>query len=53
LSGSPNIDTKKNDHRLREGQRQRLFLTPLGRDVEIRVKRTRKAHGQMSLVVAA
>ncbi len=29
------------------------FLTALGHDVEIRVKRTRKAHGQMSVVVAA
>lgn len=29
------------------------FLTALGRDVEIRVKRTRKYHGQMSVVVAA
>ena len=29
------------------------FLTALGHDVEIRVKRTRKAHGQMSVVAAA
>ena len=29
------------------------FLTALGHDVEIRVKRTRKAHGRMSVVVAA
>jgi predicted XRE-type DNA-binding protein len=29
------------------------FLTALGHDVEIRVKRTRKGHGQMSVVVAA
>ena len=29
------------------------FLTALGHDVEIRVKRTRKAHGQMSVVEAA
>ena len=29
------------------------FLTALGHDVEIRVKRTRKTHGQMSVVVAA
>ncbi|MCX6550715.1 MAG: helix-turn-helix transcriptional regulator [Acidobacteria bacterium] len=29
------------------------FLTALGHDVEIRVKRTRKPHGQMSVVVAA
>lgn len=29
------------------------FLTALGHDVEIRVKRTRKAHGQLSVVVAA
>jgi predicted XRE-type DNA-binding protein len=29
------------------------FLTALGHDLEIRVKRTRKPHGQMSLVVAA
>ena len=29
------------------------FLTALGHDVEIRVKRTRKVHGQMSVVVAA
>ena len=29
------------------------FLTALGHDVEIRVKRTRRAHGQMSVVVAA
>jgi len=29
------------------------FLTALGHDVEIRVKRTRKSHGQMSVVVAA
>lgn len=29
------------------------FLTALGHDVEIWVKRTRKAHGQMSVVVAA
>jgi len=29
------------------------FLTALGHDVEIHVKRTRKPHGQMSVVVAA
>lgn len=29
------------------------FLTALGHDVEIRVKRTRKEHGQLSVVVAA
>src|ERR1700690_3768399 len=29
------------------------FLTALGHDVEIRVKRTRKPHGGMSVVVAA
>jgi predicted XRE-type DNA-binding protein len=29
------------------------FLTALGYDVEIRVKRARKAHGQISVVVAA
>lgn len=29
------------------------FLTALGHDVEIRVKRARKEHGQMSVVVAA
>ena len=29
------------------------FLTALGHDVEIRVKRTRKPHGQLSVVVAA
>ena len=29
------------------------FLTALGHDVEIRVKRARKPHGQMSFVVAA
>ena len=29
------------------------FLTALGHDVEIRVKRTRKAYGQVSVVVAA
>jgi predicted XRE-type DNA-binding protein len=29
------------------------FLTALGHDVEVHVKRTRKAHGQMSVVVAA
>ena len=29
------------------------FLTALGHDVEIRVRRTRKPHGQMSVVVAA
>ena len=29
------------------------FLMALGHDVEIRVKRTRKDHGQMSVVVAA
>ncbi len=29
------------------------FLTALGHDVEIRVTRTRKDHGQMSVVVAA
>ena len=29
------------------------FLTALGHDVEIRVTRTRKAHGQMSVIVAA
>ena len=29
------------------------FLTALGHDVEIRVKRTRREHGQMSVVVAA
>ena len=29
------------------------FLTALGHDVEIRVTRARKPHGQMSVVVAA
>lgn len=29
------------------------FLTALGHDVEIRVRRTRKAHGEVSVVVAA
>ncbi len=29
------------------------FLTALGHDVEIRVKRTRKPHGEVSVVVAA
>ena len=29
------------------------FLTALGHDVGIRVKRTRKPHGQMSVVEAA
>ena len=29
------------------------LLTALGHDVEVRVTRTRKAHGQMSVVVAA
>ena len=29
------------------------FLTALGHDVEIRVRRTRRPHGQMSVVVAA
>jgi len=29
------------------------FLTALGHDVEIRVKRTRKPHGHVSVVVAA
>lgn len=29
------------------------FLTALGHDVEIRVKRTRREHGQMTVVVAA
>jgi predicted XRE-type DNA-binding protein len=29
------------------------FLIALGRDVEIRVKRTRKTHGQIAVVVAA
>ena len=29
------------------------FLTALGHDVEIRVKRTRKLHGEVSVVVAA
>jgi predicted XRE-type DNA-binding protein len=29
------------------------FLTALGHDVEIRVTRTRKPHGQMTVVVAA
>ena len=29
------------------------FLTALAHDVEIRVKRERKPHGQMSVVVAA
>ena len=29
------------------------FLTALGHNVEIRVTRTRRAHGQMSVVVAA
>jgi hypothetical protein len=29
------------------------FLTALGHDVEVRVKRTRKEHGHMSVVVAA
>ena len=29
------------------------FLTALGHDVEIRVTRTRKSHGQMSVIVAA
>jgi len=29
------------------------FLTALGHDVEVRVTRTRKEHGQLSVVVAA
>jgi predicted XRE-type DNA-binding protein len=29
------------------------FLTALGHDVEIRVKRTRKPHGEVSVIVAA
>jgi predicted XRE-type DNA-binding protein len=29
------------------------FLTALGHDVEIRVRRTRKEHGHMSVIVAA
>jgi len=29
------------------------FLTALGHDVEIRVKRTRKSHGRMPVVAAA
>ena len=29
------------------------FLTALGHDVEIRVRRTRKAHGAVSVIVAA
>jgi hypothetical protein len=29
------------------------FLTALGHDVEIRVKRTRKPHGKVSVIVAA
>ena len=29
------------------------FLTALGHDVEVRVRPTRKAHGQLSVVVAA
>jgi predicted XRE-type DNA-binding protein len=28
------------------------FLTALGHDVEVRVKRTRKAHGELSVVLA-
>ncbi len=34
-------------------ERLMAFLTALGHDVEIRVKRTRKAHGEVSVVVAA
>jgi predicted XRE-type DNA-binding protein len=34
-------------------QRLMEFLTALGHDVEIRVKRTRKPHGEVSVVVAA
>jgi len=34
-------------------ERLMAFLTALGHDVEIRVKRTRKGHGQVSFVVAA
>jgi predicted XRE-type DNA-binding protein len=29
------------------------FLTALGHDVEIRVKRTRRPHGEVSVIVAA
>ena len=29
------------------------FLTALGHDVEVRVKRTRRAHGRVSVIVAA
>ena len=34
-------------------ERRMGFLTALGYDVEIRVKRTRKPHGQLSVVVSA
>ncbi len=34
-------------------ERLMVFLAALGHDVEIRVKRTRKPHGQVSVVVAA
>ena len=34
-------------------ERLMAFLTALGHDVEVRVRSTRKAHGQLSVVVAA
>jgi predicted XRE-type DNA-binding protein len=34
-------------------ERLMAFLTALGHDVEIRLKRTRKEHGQVSVIVAA
>jgi predicted XRE-type DNA-binding protein len=34
-------------------ERLMSFLASLGRDVEIRIKRTRKSQGQLSVVVAA
>jgi predicted XRE-type DNA-binding protein len=34
-------------------ERLMQFLTALGHDVEIHVKRTRKGHGQLSIVIVA
>jgi predicted XRE-type DNA-binding protein len=34
-------------------ERLMAFLTALGHDVEVRVKRTRRAHGRVSVIVAA
>ena len=46
-------DLMRGGARAFSAERLMEFFTALGHDVEIRVKRTRKGHGQLSVIVAA